>query len=89
MEMVQRCIYFLTLKCEYKRASPESLGLILRRKNDILKTFHEFGYDVRFLKLNDDLTFDLSVNSDISLELLKKFMTYFDKEFDVVTEIVE
>lgn len=89
MQMVQRCMYYLTLKCEYKRAWPESLGLVLKRKNDILKTFHEFGYDVNFLKLNDDLSFDLSVNSDISLELLKKFMEYFDKEFDVVTEIIE
>ena len=89
MQMGQRCMYFLTLKCEYKRACPESLGLVLMRKNDVLKTFHEFGYDVRFLKLNDDLTFDLSVNSDISLELLKKFMVYFDKEFDVETHIIQ
>lgn len=89
MQMVQRCIYILTLKCEYKCSCPESLGLVLMRKNDVLKTFREFGYDVRFLRLNDDLSFDLSVNSEISLELLKKFIAYFDKEFDVEMSIVE
>ena len=89
IQMQQGCMCILTLKCEYKRACPESLGLILMRKNDILKTFYEFGYVVRFSKLNDDLSFDLRINSDISLELLKKFMAYFDKEFDVEMSIVE
>ena len=89
MQMPQRCMCILIIKCEYKRACPESLELVVMRKNDILKTFREFGYDVRFLRLNDDLSFDLSVNSDISLELLKKFRVYFDKEFDVEMNIIQ
>ena len=75
------------LRCRHPADS--NLDSLIAIKNHILNMFHEFCFAAEFIKLNDDLSFEIAVDRAISSEILQKFIDYFYICFDVEMKIIK
>lgn len=67
------------LNCRCIDSNNIDLVTIINRKNHILHAFRELGFTADFVKLNDDLSFNISVDANISAGILQKFIDHFYK----------
>lgn len=74
------------LKCKFDGEPKYSIEKITEAKDKMLAALNSWGYDAYPRKLNDDLTFEISIPGKISYGVLDKFMKLFEEKFDVLSE---
>lgn len=78
--------YAIPLKCKCLKDGDYDLDMVIYNKNRLLNVFHELGFAADFIKLNDDLSFNIFVYANVSNDILQKFIAYFRKYSAIVIE---
>lgn len=77
------------LKCTYVGNVTYDLAFLAEKKDAVLKLLRSWNLDAYIRKLNDDLSFEIAIQGDISGVILEKFRDYFRDKLYVETEVLK